>query len=178
MKRTMRYFILTLLLLQSCVLLKKKVNREQHQEATEQKSKSTIQFEQRKEAETTQKTARLTAELKQDETVTHTVKEVYDTTGHIEERTTTTTRAKTHKESTRQATTDLKQGIEQSDSTIERVAQTRQKQQKSEAVGKDIKRSGLPLWLWSALVASLGFVVWKKSALKRFLNAAKALFKR
>ena len=105
------------------------------------------------------------------------VKEPGDTTGHIEERTTTITKAKTHKESTRQATTDLKQQARQSDSTTQKIAQTQEKQVKSEVVAKDIKCSGLPIWLWSALAASLALVIWKKSLLKRLLNGVYALFK-
>ena len=173
----MRYLLLALLLLQSCCLLKKKVDRERRQESTQQESKSTVQSEQRKDAETTRKTFASTAELKEDEILTQQVKEVYDTTGHIEERTTTITKAKTHKESTRQATTDLKQQARQSDSTTQKIAQTQEKQVKSEVVAKDIKRSGLPIWLWSALAASLALVIWKKSLLKRLLNGVYALFK-
>ncbi|MEH0007883.1 MAG: hypothetical protein V6Z82_04090 [Flavobacteriales bacterium] len=173
----MRYLLLALLLLQSCGLLKKKVDRERHQESTQTRTQHAVQSGQKQTAETTRKTSAVTAELKQDETLIQTVKEVYDTTGRIKARTTTVTRAKTHKESTRQATIDLKQEIKQADSTTEKVAQTQQKQQESKAVHKDVKRSGLSIWICIALVASLGLVVWKKSLIKHLLSGVKSLFK-
>ena len=148
MKTTLCVFVF-ILLLQSCSLPKKKAIRPRAAPGIDE-------------------TPGATAEIDRYEAATQTVKESYDTAGHIKIRTTTVVRSKSSKQTHAEAARDKSKGTANQKNT--KSIGVEEKAVSDLSVHKDVKRQGLPLWSWFVVGGVSTFVLWRAVDKKAFSN--------